>query len=95
MICFTGHTAAVRALLGAGAAVGAKLPDGSTALHVAAAAGHVATVGALLANDAEPDATDRNHWTPLHHAAINGKGGAVKARGGHIRFPVFGVNTGS
>lgn len=45
---------------------------GTTALHVAAAAGNVATIKVLLTNGANLDGRDAMGRTPLHLATING-----------------------
>ena len=64
-----GFLASVRALLAAGAAVGAADAHGRTALHEAAGGGHARCVAALLAAGADPAARDVAGRTPLHDAA--------------------------
>ncbi|XP_047100878.1 BTB/POZ and MATH domain-containing protein 4-like [Schistocerca piceifrons] len=70
----------VRALLAAGADVGAKDGEfGGTALHWAAGRGDAAVVRLLLSAASDPNA--RDHWgeTPLHVAALNGHAEAAAA----------------
>lgn len=49
-------------------------PNALTTLHLAAAAGHQSVVDWLLSEDvgADPAALRRNHFSPLHGAAMNG-----------------------
>jgi cytohesin len=81
----TGDTAAVLALLDAGADREASDMGGCAALHWAARNGHTATVQALLGAGAECDATFTTHVsptsgrTPLHWAAQHGHTDAVQA----------------
>lgn len=84
------HAAEVaRALLAAGAEVGARNRRGATPLHYAADAdpnrvGHdpeaqAATAAALLAAGADPEARDASGVAPLHRAARTRGVGAVRA----------------
>lgn len=50
---------------------------GSTALHIAARKGCHELILLLLAARGDPDLQDCEGWTPLHHAAFNGKSMAV------------------
>ena len=81
----TGDTAAVLALLDAGADREASDMGGCAALHWAARNGHTATVQVLLGAGAECDATFTTHVsptsgrTPLHWAAQHGHTDAVQA----------------
>ena len=75
-----GYTAAVKALLTAGADPSAAAwLSLMTALMKAASAGHTATVQALLLAGAEVDKTDRSGQTALIHAAANGSTAIVRA----------------
>ena len=84
----TGDTAALAALLDAGADPNAR-HAGFTPLHYAAAfPSHrinderprfAFAVPALLAAGADPNACDSAGFTPLHHAAIHSRPGAVLA----------------
>lgn len=73
MAALYGHTPCVELLLGAGAQPGVRDPDGSTALHDAAAGGYTDVVRLLL--EADPRlalTTDDDGDTPLHNAARGG-----------------------
>ncbi|XP_049945507.1 protein roadkill-like isoform X2 [Schistocerca serialis cubense] len=74
-----GEVEEVRALLAAGADVGARDGDGWTALHCAALRGDAAVVRLLLSAASDPNA--RNQWgqTPLHLAALFGHAEAAAA----------------
>ncbi|XP_046983171.1 TD and POZ domain-containing protein 1-like [Schistocerca americana] len=69
----------VRALLAAGADVGARDWGGWTALHCAARRGDAAVVRLLLSAASDPNARDRWGETPLHDAARNGEAEAAAA----------------
>ncbi|XP_047101164.1 BTB/POZ and MATH domain-containing protein 4-like isoform X1 [Schistocerca piceifrons] len=69
----------VRALLAAGADVGARDGDGWTALHCAADRGDAAVVRLLLSAASDPNARDRWGKTPLHLAACWGQAEAAAA----------------
>ena len=63
-----GDTAAVTALLDAGADPNARISPrhgGDTAMHLAAENGHTAAVAALLDAGADPNATNQDGSTPL------------------------------
>jgi hypothetical protein len=87
----------VKALLAAGAEVGAKNRRGAAALHYAAdgsptsdAAAQAATIAALLEGGAEPDAVDSGGVTALHRAVRNRCAEAVRALidgGADVRRP--------
>jgi len=62
-----GHTAAVEALLGAGADPGVRETIGCTALHRACETPHPSTAAALLAAGCPPDIPDLEGATPLHY----------------------------
>ncbi|XP_047101816.1 speckle-type POZ protein-like [Schistocerca piceifrons] len=69
----------VRALLAAGADVGARDGGGWTALHCAALRGHAAVVRLLLSAASDPNARTQGGLTPLHWAAYNGNTEAAAA----------------
>ncbi|XP_049769455.1 serine/threonine-protein phosphatase 6 regulatory ankyrin repeat subunit C-like [Schistocerca cancellata] len=69
----------VRALLAAGADVGARGGVGETALHWAARRGDAAVVRLLLSAASDPNARDRVGRTPLHLAAYRGHTEAAAA----------------
>ncbi|XP_049769398.1 uncharacterized protein LOC126108205 [Schistocerca cancellata] len=69
----------VRALLAAGADVGARGGGGLTALHQAAERGDAAVVRLLLSAASDPNARDQWGWTPLHLAAYCGHAEAAAA----------------
>jgi cytohesin len=69
-----GNLDALRAMLKAGADVGAMLPIGESAIHRAALFGHGDAIDVLIAGGADPDtrilSTERRDgWTPLMVAA--------------------------
>ena len=66
---FEGRVEAVRALVGLGADVHAKMPDGSTMLHGAATLGHGEVLRALVELGADVHAQAQDGATPLHMAA--------------------------
>ena len=74
-----GDRQAVRALLGAKAAVDAREADGTTALHWAARADDVELVKALLAAGANPRPENRYGVQPLALAATNGSAAVLAA----------------
>ncbi|XP_049944395.1 ankyrin repeat domain-containing protein 65-like [Schistocerca serialis cubense] len=70
----------VRALLAAGADVGARDEEfGETALHWAAWRGHAAVVRLLLSAASDHNARDQGGQTPLHWAAQSGHAEAAAA----------------
>ncbi|XP_049946541.1 protein roadkill-like isoform X2 [Schistocerca serialis cubense] len=69
----------VRALLAAGADVGARGGAGGTALHWAAWRGHAAVVRLLLSAASDPNARNQGGLTPLHLAARWGHAEAAAA----------------
>ncbi|XP_046983208.1 ankyrin-1-like [Schistocerca americana] len=69
----------VRALLTAGADVGARDGDRETALHWAARRGDAAVVRLLLSAASDPNARDQWRQTPLHEAAWWGHAEAAAA----------------
>jgi ankyrin repeat protein len=72
------HPEKLQALLDYGADVGARGPDGRTALHYAAAAGFVRVIALLLQHGADPSAADGNGETPLSLARAAGKTAALE-----------------
>jgi ankyrin repeat protein len=70
--------AVVEALLAGGADVGARDPDGWTALHFAGRA-DVAAVDLLLEAGADPGSTTTDGTTPLHQAAEHDNVDAARA----------------
>jgi len=78
LVC-AGHTAAIAALLAAGAAVEAASNRGATPLHLAAQYGQSAALGALLAAGAEVDAQRHDGSTPLELAMDRGHAAVVSA----------------
>ena len=69
-----GSTAAVEALVQAGANVNAVTSSGNTALHFAAQKNRVECIVALIAAGADIDARDRDGFTPLLAAIVYGQG---------------------
>ena len=67
-----GSAGAVRLLLEAGSSVSATLPDRTTPLHVAAAAGRVDVCAELIRNGAPVNAVNLNGNTPLLSAVKRG-----------------------
>ncbi|XP_047100801.1 ankyrin repeat domain-containing protein 65-like [Schistocerca piceifrons] len=68
-----GAVGELRALIAAGADVGARGGRGWTALHWAADRGDVEAARLLVGAGAAVDARDSWGWTPLHYAAVNGR----------------------
>eukprot|EP00964_Phaeocystis_antarctica_P132940 scaffold97102_cov45-Phaeocystis_antarctica.AAC.1 len=68
----------MQALLRAGAAAGAAATDGTTPLHLAAAAGDEAGLRLLLAAGAAAEAEDEGGARPLHLAAAAVRRGAAR-----------------
>ena len=68
-VTYSGHEAAVAALIAAGADVNASCRNGLTPLHYAAIWGHEAIVAALIAAGADVNAKSWNGLTPLYWAA--------------------------
>jgi len=73
-----GKLEVLKFLLDAGFEAGAKLPDGSTALHAAAAQGHALVVRELLARGAPVNAPDDFGVTPLHLACAGARLSVVR-----------------
>lgn len=73
LAAFFGHSAAVRALVSAGAQIAAVSRNGlkNTPLHAATAAKHVEVALLLLDYGADPDAPDAAGFTPAQIAAEN------------------------
>ncbi|XP_049772726.1 protein roadkill-like [Schistocerca cancellata] len=67
-----GAVGQLRALIAAGADVGARDGGGWTALHKAAVRGEVEAVRLLVGAGAAVAARSTGGWTPLHYAAANG-----------------------
>jgi len=74
-----GSVACVELLLASGAQAEARLPDGSTAVHLAATLGSCELLALLCAADGTTSAEDMDERTPLFHAAREGKTEAVTA----------------
>ncbi|XP_049769481.1 ankyrin repeat domain-containing protein 65-like [Schistocerca cancellata] len=74
-----GAVGQLRALIAAGAHVGARGGWGQTALHWAAYRGDVEAVWLLVGAGAAVDARDGGGCTPLHYAAANGHAEVVAA----------------
>ncbi|XP_046983127.1 protein roadkill-like [Schistocerca americana] len=74
-----GAVGQLRALIAAGADVGARGGWGQTALHWAAYRGDVEAVWLLVGAGAAVDARDGGGCTPLHYAAANGHAEVVAA----------------
>ena len=74
----SGDVESARLLLAAGAAANEALPDGATALTVAADSGHGAVGALLLEHGADPNAAAIG-YTPLHAAVLRGDYTLVKA----------------
>ena len=72
------HLAIAQSLLAAGANVGARDPQGWTALHYAARA-QARAAELLLESGADPDALADDGTTPLHLAAVAGNVQVIKA----------------
>ena len=72
-------SAAIEALLGAGANPDARDVHGASAVHHGAHGGDAAALEALLAAGADPNARDEDGRTPLHEAANEGELAAVEA----------------
>ncbi|XP_046983501.1 neurogenic locus notch homolog protein 4-like [Schistocerca americana] len=68
-----GAVGELRALIAAGADVGARGGGGWTALHWTAARGGVEAARLLVGAGAAVDARSDGGWTPLHYAAANGR----------------------
>jgi hypothetical protein len=68
-----GNLDMTRYLLGQGARVNARAPNGKTALHAAAEFGTVEVAKLLLENGAQLDLADANGYTPLWSAAWNNR----------------------
>jgi len=79
LAAFFGHTAAVKALLEAGAPVNerGKNPMANLPLHAAAAGRKVDIVILLIENGAAVNARQHGGWTALHAAAQNGDANIV------------------
>jgi ankyrin repeat protein len=75
----TGRVDAVRALLGAGAKVGATDRRGQTGLMWAAAEGHAAVVDALIKAGADPRARLKSGFTAMLFAAREGRAVVVRS----------------
>lgn len=73
-----GDQASVRSLIVQKADVNSPMPDGSTALHWAAASDDLETVDLLLRAGANPKAQDRYGFTPLYFAAANGSAPVIR-----------------
>ena len=72
-----GRAETAAALIAAGVDVGARQPDGATALHWAAHRDDLATAERLLAAGAAPDAANDYGVTPIFLAATNGSAALV------------------
>ena len=71
---YRGHASIVVLLLGKGASVMARAPDGTTALHYAAGFGHLEVVKALInSGRAVPNAKNARGETPIDWALGNGR----------------------
>ncbi|XP_046984185.1 speckle-type POZ protein-like isoform X2 [Schistocerca americana] len=73
-----GAVGEMQALLAAGADVGARGSEGTTALHWAAVEGRVEAVRCLLEGGAEVDARSNSQNTPLHTATRYGHAAVVR-----------------
>lgn len=76
-IAITGQAWRIAELLDRGADLEARLPSGSTALHLAAQAGHMGMVDLLLDRGADIEGANSAGSTPLHRAAWAGRAQAV------------------
>ncbi|XP_049798391.1 protein roadkill-like [Schistocerca nitens] len=74
-----GSVGELRALIAAGADVGARGGDGLTPLHWAAGRGDVEAARLLVGVGAAVNSRDVAEWTPLHLAAANGHAEVVAA----------------
>ncbi|KAI6171416.1 Kallikrein-4 [Aphelenchoides bicaudatus] len=69
-----GHAECVKILLEKGADVNQQTHSGQTALHIASQLGKYDVVKLLVKKNPKLiNATDKNHWYPLHKAARNGQ----------------------
>lgn len=75
----SGEIPRIALLIGLGASVEARMPDGWTPLHAAARRGRSASVEALLDAGADPNARTGHGLTPLHLAAITGDAVSIEA----------------
>ncbi|CAJ1350202.1 unnamed protein product, partial [Effrenium voratum] len=76
LACSVGHDQVVHLLL---ADAAAKCNLGNTALHLAARGGHASVVQKLMMHGAAVGAQNKEGWTPLIWAAMNGRGAVVDA----------------
>jgi ankyrin repeat protein len=95
-----GHTAAVQALIGAGADLNLPSNDGWTALASASCRGHVTTIQVLIGAGADLNLQDKAGWTALMRASLWGHISAVQAlleagADRSIRDKVSALNPGS
>ncbi|GMS83121.1 hypothetical protein PENTCL1PPCAC_5296, partial [Pristionchus entomophagus] len=80
-----------------GVSLDKKMPDGSTYLHIAAAYGFKDVAVFLLRNRVDPNAADKDQWTPVHAAAawahpeilelLCYHGGNINAKTKHNEYP--------
>ena len=66
--------------------------EGSTALHYACNAGDEVIVEQLVQAKADIDATDKDQWSPLHHAALSGNQAVVASMLNHGNPVVDALN---
>jgi len=79
LAAMNGHTDVVAYLINSGVAdINAQDADGRTALACACADGAQDVVQLMVSEGAEMDIEDMDHYTPLHHAALNGHDEIVK-----------------